>query len=261
MIDPSVSGATLINGIPSFVDAARSQSIAMQQSQRSENRFKDFFKRWPKLYDALVWLVGPSYFTGYTSERFVRHFRPAGITLHVGSGTRVLPCQSINLDLFPFPGVDVIADVASLPFRSDAFGAVTCDQVLEHVEHPHLVAREIVRVTASGGFIHVASPFLFPWHPSPSDYTRWTKEGLASLFSECEVVESGIMAGPCSAFVAFMAAFIATAFSGGSRSIQGIVQYIFLILLAPIKFLDILFARLPNADLCAANFYIIVRKR
>lgn len=122
------------------------------------------------------------------------------------------------------------------------------------------MASELLRVTKSGGLIHIASPFLFPWHPSPSDYTRWTQQGLASLFPQCDVVKQGIMAGPFSALNAFLPAFLATILCFGSKTLQGVLQYLFLVALFPLKYFDAVFAHLSGAELCAANFYVVVRK-
>ncbi len=251
----------MVDGIPAFLSADRIAELKRQQASHGENGFKDFFKRWPGLYAALVWLVGPSFFTGLTPKKFIATFKPAGTTLHAGSGTRILPGDCLNIDLFPFPGVDALADLEALPFRDGAFAAATCDQVLEHVPRPNAVAAELQRVVKAGGLIHVASPFVFPWHPSPLDYTRWTQEGLVALFPDCELVEKGVMCGPCSAMTALLAAFFATLLCFGSRGLQSVLQYVFLVVFAPVKFFDVLMARIPGAELCSANFYVVVRKR
>lgn len=246
--------------VPNFLSQQQTAVLEHQLRSHGDNTLKNFFKRWPTLYGALVWLIGPSFFTGMNPARFLRKYQPGGATLHAGSGTRVLPGDCINVDISPFPGVDALADLAALPFRNDAFAAVTCDQVLEHVPSPTAVACEFLRVVRPGGLIHIAAPFAFPWHPSPRDYTRWTCEGLRELFPQCEVVEAGVMAGPCSACTAFLAAFFATILSFGSRRLQHALQYVFLIVFLPIKFLDTIFANMPGAELCAANFYVVLRK-
>ncbi len=247
------------NGIPDFLPTEKRREISTNMGQ--ESRFKDFFKRWPALYAVFYTVIGPSLFTGMSSKRFVATLEPTKLVLHAGSGTRRVGGNSVNVDLFPFPGVDIAADLTELPFKNDSFDAATCDQVLEHVPDPHVVANELHRVVKPGGLIHVASPFVFPWHPSPSDYTRWTQEGLVSLFPTCEVMKQGVGAGPFSAMNAFLAAFLATVLCFGSRKLQGVLQYFFLVLLIPVKLFDIVFAYLPGAELCAANFYLVVRKR
>lgn len=227
----------------------------------TENRFKNFFKQWPRIYAVLFAMVGPSFFTGPTSVRFVQRFcHPDAHILHAGSGPRRIATHCVNVDIEKFDGVDVVADIRHLPFGDASFDAATCDQVLEHVPQPHLAAAELSRVVKPGGLIHIATPFLFPWHPSPSDYSRWTVEGLTALFPGYRVVESGVMAGPFSALNAFLPAFLATIFCFGSLRLQFILQYVFLVLCMPIKLFDVLFARMRGAELCAAGVYVIVEK-
>ena len=235
------------------------EALPARRQIDGENALKDFVKGWPTVYGVLFAAVGPSLLTGMTSRRFVRTLPPTARVLHAGSGIRRLGDTAINVDLSAFAGVDLVADLRRLPFRSGAFDAVTCEQVIEHVSTPVDVVRELRRVTRAGGQIHVAAPFLFPWHPAPSDYTRWTQEGLRSLFPDCELVREGVMAGPFSALNAFLPVFLATILCAGSRVVQRALTYLFLVVFAPVKLLDVVFARLPGAELCAANFYLVVR--
>ncbi len=71
------------------------------------------------------------------------------------------------------------ADV--LPYRDDEFETVVLFQVLEHVPRPWKVVEECARVLKPGGFLLASVPFIFPHHPSPNDYYRYTHEGLANL--------------------------------------------------------------------------------
>lgn len=261
VLRPGAAAPALRDGVPVFLSSATEAMASAERMAKGENLWKNFFKRWPVLYDFLVFLIAPCFFTGLTPKKFIRRFVPAGIVLNAGSGVKRLSPRCINVDLFPFSGVDVVSDLKALPFRSDVFDAVTCDQVLEHVEDPQVICAELLRTVKPGGLVHVASPFVFPWHPSPSDYTRWTQEGLASLFPGCIVVEQGVLAGPFSALNGFLPAFLATILCFGSKTLQGILQYLFLVLLFPIKFFDCVFARMPGAELCSANFYVVVRKR
>ncbi len=237
-------GATLPPSVPTTADDA----------------LKNFFKRWPRFYAVLFAVVGPAFLTGLTSARFVRTLAPDAHILNAGSGSRRIAANCLNVDLLPFHGVDLVADLRALPLPDACMDAVTSEQVLEHVPEPHRAAAEMIRVTKPGGVIHIAIPFIFPWHPSPSDYTRWTYEGLADLFPHCTVVRKGIAAGPCSAFVGFNAAFLATVLSCGFTGLQAVLQYVFLTLLAPVKVLDIVFARLPGAELCAAELWVVFRR-
>lgn len=223
-----------------------------------ENRVKDWWKRFPALYNFLFFLIGPSYISGVSGGKFVRSLPRTAKILCAGSGTTRLAENCVNVDIKKFPGVDVVADITDLPFEENSFDAATCEQVLEHVPNPYKAAEELKRVVRPGGLIHIATPFLFPWHPSPSDYTRWTCEGLQELFRGCAVIKKGVMVGPWSAVTAFTASFLASAFSFGIAPLRIAIQYLAYVLLFPLKFLDILFARLPGAEYCAAGVYVVV---
>ena len=66
----------------------------------------------------------------------------------------------------------------ALPFIDDCMGGTMLIFVLEHLEDPQLALSEAYRVTEMGGYLLIATPFSFPLHGFPSDYRRWTMEGL-----------------------------------------------------------------------------------
>jgi SAM-dependent methyltransferase len=71
----------------------------------------------------------------------------------------------------------VFADAAALPFQADAFEAVICLEVLEHVKDPGSVLSEVSRVLKPGGCAWFSTPFLYPIHDAPHDFTRFTEHG------------------------------------------------------------------------------------
>lgn len=81
--------------------------------------------------------------------------------------------------------VDLIVDAHNLsPWfldgGTDAFIAVA---VWEHLHWPWVAAREVTRILRSGGIAYVQTHMAFPEHGYPSDYTRWTADGLTELFA------------------------------------------------------------------------------
>ena len=75
----------------------------------------------------------------------------------------------------------------ALPYGDDEFETVVLFQVLEHVPRPWKVVEECARVLKPGGFLLASVPFLFPHHPSPNDFYRYTHEGLASLAEQSDL--------------------------------------------------------------------------
>lgn len=96
----------------------------------------------------------------------------------------------IGIDKIPGPGVDLVADGQCLPFPDDHFDFVICAETLEHDTAPWITARELYRVCKSGGLCIVTVPGIgFPRHDFPSDYWRFTTDGLSLLFQQCEIME------------------------------------------------------------------------
>lgn len=88
----------------------------------------------------------------------------------------------VGLDLQGTGYCDAIGRGEQLPFCDSAFDIIVCFQVLEHVEKPLQMLKEIYRVLATGGYCFLSTHGNFFFHPSPNDYWRWTHQGLERLF-------------------------------------------------------------------------------
>jgi SAM-dependent methyltransferase len=77
--------------------------------------------------------------------------------------------------------LDVVADLARLPFSSACFDASLCLVTLEHVAEPGRVLAEIARVLKSGGRMLLVAPQEWEIHQAPHDYYRFTRYGLRHL--------------------------------------------------------------------------------
>lgn len=255
------AGRQTENGTIFFCDEATLVAFDAQTRQDKENAFKNFFKRWPRMYELAIYLIVPILFSGRSARSFAKKFGADGLILNVGSGSKVIHPNAVNVDVFPFPNVDVVAQAGTLPFPDATFDAVCSEQVLEHVPKPWEMARELLRVTKPGGYIYTAVPFMFPLHPSPKDYSRWTLDGLRSLFEGTEEIEAGFVNGPISGMLANMAYGLSVLFSFGITPVRKILLYVFMPILSPFKLLDYVYTRLPGAEDTSASPYLIVRKR
>jgi SAM-dependent methyltransferase len=92
----------------------------------------------------------------------------------------------ITLNLDPASVPDLLADVNSLPLKSNSGDFAVCTEVLEHVAEPSRPIREAFRVLAPGGTLFLSVPFLHPIHADPYDYQRFTAYKL-----ECLLVAAG----------------------------------------------------------------------
>ncbi len=94
----------------------------------------------------------------------------------------------IGIDQEGGEGVDVALD-CTRPFAdidrllgNKRFGTIFCLSVLEHCAQPFLMADNMVRLLRPGGKIFVSVPFAWKFHGYPSDYWRFTHEGVKQLF-------------------------------------------------------------------------------
>jgi SAM-dependent methyltransferase len=72
-----------------------------------------------------------------------------------------------------------IPDKGSLPLTNSSFEYVVSFQVLEHVPVPYDYLTEAYRLLKPGGKLFLTTHGVWPYHPTPGDYHRWTREGLA----------------------------------------------------------------------------------
>ncbi len=222
---------------------------------------RSFFKRWPKLYYFVATVFGPMMFCGLSSQRFLKKFPSEGKTLNLGSGPKILSVSVTNVDIYPYKGVSIVSDILSVPLEEGSVARIISDNVLEHVKDPQSAVKEIHRLLKSGGLAYVSTPFLYPFHSSPSDYQRWTKQGLEELFKDFEMLEIGVRAGPFSVLTVYLNHLFALIFSFGSKRLESVLVNMVMFVFFPIKLLDIIFNYWPGAESMAAVFYCVVKKK
>lgn len=225
------------------------------------NRIKSFFKPYPRLYYFLWHIFCPVWLSGKRPASIADMVRSDAIVINLGSGPRRIAPDFINVDVAPFPEVDIVADALHLPFKDNSVDAVVHESLFEHLPDPEAASREINRVLKTGGIVYSSIPFLTPYHASPDDFNRWTASGTRRLFSYCEPIEEGVDAGPWSALLVFLAYWIGMTFSFGSKKTAPVLGLMCMVILGPLKILDFFFAGLPGADAVAGQLYFIGRKR
>jgi SAM-dependent methyltransferase len=109
-----------------------------------------------------------------------------GLVLNAGSGIRSLGTgdkvnRVINIDISFKSGVDITGDLHEIPLKKNSVDTVINIAVLEHVRHPWLVIQEFYRVLKPGGYLVCDVPFLQTKHPDPTDFYRYTREGLEEI--------------------------------------------------------------------------------
>ena len=80
-----------------------------------------------------------------------------------------------------YSNLDLLGDLARLPFRDGAFDAALNVVTLEHVREPAQVMQELARTLAPGGKLLLIAPHEWEEHQQPYDYYRYTRYGLEYL--------------------------------------------------------------------------------
>ncbi len=187
--------------------------------------------------------------------------QPEGaICLSIGGGPRRVHPRLTNLNIGPFPNVDVVATAYALPYGDGAIASVYCEAVLEHLELPDLAVGEMFRVLRPGGVAFAATPFLQSFHGYPGHFQNFTLEGHRRLFERAgfQVLDSGPCVGPTFAVVDLLVNY-ARAFVPGrvASRLSGFLVALAGVLLRP---LDSRLHRHPNAHQLASTTFVLARK-
>ncbi len=92
-------------------------------------------------------------------------------------------CRYLTCDIDSSADV-VIEPEGFLPLESASAGGVVSFQVLEHVWDVDRYLRECRRILRDGGWLILSTHGSWPYHPHPSDFRRWTREGIVREIEE-----------------------------------------------------------------------------
>jgi SAM-dependent methyltransferase len=172
-------------------------------------------------------------------------------------GTKIL-C----IDIFPGPGVDIVADAHDLSMLADGSADfVAAVGMLLHCKFPEQVMSEFYRVLKPGGVIYLSGPFIFTECDPPTDYAHYSIRGLEHLGRKFDRIDSGFGRGPASAMCHLLVQFAALLLCFNSRVLFGIWTLIFSYLLFWVKYLDLIVGHYNQSNLMYGGAYFIGRKQ
>ena len=180
--------------------------------------------------------------------------------LNLGSGSKKFSGDVLNVDRENYPNVDVVADGCFLPFLNETFDAVLLEDVLQHVKYPNIFVDELKRVLRKGGTIYIVAPFVSCFCAYPSDFQRYTLEGLRALFEDFSEVESGVYRGPSVALINVMSDYFAGLFPIKNKDLNVFIKSVFTLFVFPIKYLDMLLVKRKFSHVSAHSLFYIGRK-
>jgi len=255
---------TVLNGeVPILVidpewAAKYSESSSQMLSEYiPENALKTLLRRW------VIALRGKDYRSSSSVEAFnnlFRNIKVDSLYLSIGGGPQRPHSALVNLNIGPFPNVDVVADAHNLPYADEIVDAIYCEAVLEHLQEPRKAIAEMWRVLKPEGKVYAITPFLQAYHGYPYHFQNYTLTGHVYAFESngFEIIASGPCVGPMNAVVGIFSTFLKEylpKFIGAPlRFLWELAGVVFL------KPLDKILLSRANAYSLAATTYVLAKK-
>ena len=126
-----------------------------------------------------------------------------GINIDLGSGDKGFSryCESININSFPYDYPDFNIEKDKLEYKDNSIDFVTLNAVIEHIEKPDHIFKEMMRVLKNNGLVFIRTPnwqmdyknfYNDPTHVKP--YSPDTLKNALKLFGlECIFLEPGLV--------------------------------------------------------------------
>ena len=183
----------------------------------------------------------------------------ASVFLSIGGGPMRQSPYFTNLNIGPFPNVDLVADAHFLPYQDNSVDAVHSEAVFEHLYDPARAASEIARVLKKGSKAFIATPFLQAYHGYPHHYQNFTVTGHRKLFETAglKIVEAGACVGPTYTICSLITVYIREYFPKPFNRLD----LVWAISSSLFRLLDKVLANRPNAHILASTTYLVAEKQ
>jgi len=223
---------------------------------------KSMLKKFPRLYKFLLYAVGPPQ-VSMSAKQFLRGYSNETIILNIGSGSKSIRPDVIDVDMYPYSNVNFLSDALAIPIRDNSVDAIVCESLIEHLKEPRRLVGEMHRILKPGGKIYIIAPFMLGFHSSPNDFYRWTDQGLMQLFGVFKDKRVSSFYGPTSALTFLLGEWLAILFSFNIRPLYNfwiLVSMVMQFFLTPIQWLDYAIARYPYAKNISYGFSLVAKK-
>lgn len=181
------------------------------------------------------------------------------INLSIGGGPIRIDKNITNLNIGPFPNVDVVGDAHNLPYADESVDFIYSEAVFEHLYDPYKAAKEVFRVLKKDKYAYICTPFMQAYHGYPHHYQNFTITGHQQLFKSAglSVVEAGPSTGPIFTIFDLTGLFLNEYLP---FPVNKLLKYIWLLVGAVFKPLDKFILKKKNAYMLASTTYVIVKK-
>jgi Methyltransferase domain len=192
-------------------------------------------------------------------DKTIKNRSVSDVIISVGGGPMRGGPHVTNLNIGPFPNVDIVGDAHDLPYHDGVVDTVYCTAVLEHVREPITAVQEMHRVLKLRGQVLSIIPFMQAYHGYPNHFQNYTLSGHEYLYSShgFRVIASGACLGPVVAMTVLNARFFLEYLPWGLNFIVGRgVQFVGLLL----RPLDRLLETNSKRHILASATYVLAEK-
>ncbi|MBI2416216.1 MAG: class I SAM-dependent methyltransferase [Candidatus Kerfeldbacteria bacterium] len=181
------------------------------------------------------------------------------VAIAIGGGPHRHSEKLLNLNIGPFPNVDIVGDAHALPLADNTVDMIECSAVLEHLHTPERAVSEMYRVCKPGAKLFVATPFVQSYHGYPYHYQNYTVTGHTQLFEQAgfKIIEQGACVGPTYTIMHLTLTYLMTYPPKILRLPLTLLWGCIMVLLKP---LDIILNKRTDAHLLASTTYLVATK-
>lgn len=196
-----------------------------------------------------------------TLDKICKNFKDDEIYIDIGGTGNIHP-SVININISASDTTHIVCDGQKLAFDDNSVDGIFSLLVLEHVQYPDEIIGEIYRVLKPGGFVFVTLPFMQVMHNNPKDYYRFTEDGIKTLFSDFQICELKIAAGPTAALIWVLKEYLAILSPFSNYNIVYLsVRELFGWLLYPLIIFDLFLNRKKRSVKMASFFSCYCKKQ
>jgi SAM-dependent methyltransferase len=248
--------------VPILLEDAGQAEQYVKGSARMLAEYSERQKLWESLVGRLKAILNRDYRTRASRDAYDKVVTAASsrdICLSIGGGPKRQNPNLTNLNIGPFPNVDVVADAHVLPYATATVDAIYCEAVLEHLQDPTTAVQEMFRVLKPGGKVIAITPFMQGFHGYPYHFQNFTFLGHASLFTRAgfNVLEKGTCGGPTYTLVMIIGGYMVHYLPTVVGLPMGALWKLFGAFLTP---LDLIVGRSKNAHVLASSTYVLAEK-
>ena len=195
-------------------------------------------------------------------DKLLKQYDDKTFVLNIGSGNKRLAPHVKNLDIIKDLNVDYVCSADKIPIESNSVDLIITQEAFEHIPNSAEAIKECYRILKNDGKIYFQVPFIIGYHPGPTDFFRFTKEGIEKFLKDVgfKIEKIEITVAGATGFYRILVEFMAILFSGPISFLYIPFKGIFSVLFYPLKLLDFWFRLSTRRDKIPGGYYAIGKK-